>query len=1178
MRKRSPRLISIALVTGMLASGALWAQTVRPVLQRSGEANALPSGATNLKVTFDQSRLVKWANSSLITVPFKVTYDHEGTTKELGAGDHLASYNLKVLDKSVTGTYDYEIFGAPKDIQHLYLSSGSTAESRFAVQRLKYWEECPPDAVRVLLLFDLSSSVETGIPQMASGGQRLIDTLFADLAWSDRHDLAVAVAWFSGQASDLQRIASLSAADFMSDAGTVKNVIATNIVKRVRGSSSGLVDAADESLKALERVRDSSLSNCCPEQRKTVIVLVTISDFVHRTGAPSPAKIANLTTPPPNSLLFGVEAQGEAPNAFTPQLKAALSAANNGTPLSWGAGEATIAATMKRAAREKRDSGEYEYLLYACVAPRDLTPFNPIENRNVEVTVSYGGLQNTASFAYTTQGLKDGCFLWNFDVDQDGFYRNVELDGSPGFDQFTKTAFLDDKYSHKTKGANYSCLDPAGGSLAGEDEDHSGCLPNPGVPECRVQVNCTIEDCKFGQDCDQDGVKDEFIHLKVDRCWQIHQKVPSLPNDLPAQPPWRDEPDCQPLVINPEPPAGNTCTNHCPGDCRSPQYYCGNRIDENADGRDEKCPNPGAPPTCDDSGYPAAASTLEQALARTNTLIIPDVRRGMVGGTSWTTDVRIIAEGPAPGTEHQLEPCCWDLNSLKGTDGFFHAVQCPRGVDVDGNHTVDTYGFCYVEDPWVELFFMPAVNAHGNSATPPPATLSRRLCLPSNGALVLDDVLAAFRTAAGLAPNDVSGTLVVSSNYELLVQNKKTVTSSQCGTLQPCLRNVVTVDDTAQVDAAARTYIKGGAASNLGKRVSATPVTKAFGPNDLAYLFHLTAPDRAANADIGIVNLTPTGVSFYLRLYHADGTLMDTKEWNVAGTSVAWIQDVFTGKVGYDAYATLQVIKPRGIEKWFAWASSTDAGTGDQFWVEAVSASVKGSTGGKLYLPNSSRVTVIPDQRYVMTDVELINLDNALSGKVPATVKYWLVSKPSDVKTVSLLEGGKAYRLIDLIAEGLGRSSNVTTDTLVIEVPQQADGEIAASNHTYRLDIVLGTTSSSTIGSGVGAVTERELVGPGKKAKLPLFGGKDYRSSVVITNPTDAPVHVRVRFYGALGFAYRSVSQPVPPNTTLVLPDPENRRAGTAEVFVDPTSAGMALVYLRVEVPSTGDQFAIIGR
>lgn len=218
-----------------------------------------------------------------------------------------------------------------------------------------------------------------------------------------------------------------------------------------------------------------------------------------------------------------------------------------------------------------------------------------------------------------------------------------------------------------------------------------------------------------------------------------------------------------------------------------------------------------------------------------------------------------------------------------------------------------------------------------------------------------------------------------------------------------------------------------------------------------------------------------------------------------------------------------------------------------------------------------------PDQRYVMTDVELINLESRLLGGAPATVTYWLASAPANRRTVSLLEAGKAYRLIDIIADGLNLATGVTDDTLVIEVPQQAGGAIGASAHTYQLDIVSGTTMSSSFGAGMSAVSTGQLVGAGGRVRVPLFGG-NYRSDVVVTNPTAGDLTVTVRFFGNLGFPYSTTTRTLAPGNTVVVPDPQNRRAGTATVTVDASSTGQALVYLKVRHAATGDHFVLVGR
>ncbi len=1158
--------IGIAALVALLAvASAALAQSVRPVVQSVDEQTpSLPPGATNLTVTFDQDRLVKWPNSSLITIPFKVTYtDASGTTQELGASDLVATYHLDVLDTG--GTYTYSIFGAAKDADKLYLEDGF-AESRYMVQRLQYCKECPPDAVRVLLLFDLSSSVDASIPEMAANAPALVDALFANQTFVSKHNLQVGVAWFSGNVADLNRIANLTGSDFFADKDTVNKVIADNIKQRPRGTSTGLVDAVDVALNALTRVEDNTVTECCPEARRTVKVLITVTEFVHRTGDPSAAKLTRINNPGPNYLLFGIKVRGESPNAWTATLAAALSSASGSVPYQdWPAAIAGIPPRIAQEAREERNGCEYEYLLYTCVAPRDQSPFVPTATRTVKVGLTYGISTTTpGSFTYTTADLKDGCFLWDFDVDADGFYRNLTLGEQPGFDAYTRTNYLDARYKFKAAGQNHLCL--TDNKISPQDEDHSGCLPNVRAAECVVPVNCTTEKCKFGFECDQDGDEtDGKILLQVDRCHEIHQVVPYLQSSPPAFPTFPD--GTSSFVINREPEVPNGIPNVCPGPTpASSSYYCDNRIDENANGRDAECPPPPAFPGCSDTGLPAQ-STLEQALARTNTLIIPDVRRGVVGTSSWQTDLRLIANGPAPGTPSYLNPCQYKLNCLLGPDGFFHAVACPQGVDVDGNQTVDTCGFCYVEDPWVELFFVPALDAVGGSA--PPTVLSRRLCLPSNGALPLDDVLSVFTPA----PTNASGILVVSSNYDLLVQNKKTITSPDCTLHADCPHKVVKVETTATVDAAARTFVN---TSGMGKRVSAIPIDKALGPTDVTRLCHLTAPDRAFNADIGIVNFTPGDVAFYVRLYHADGALMDTMEWNVRAKSVAWIQNVLTGKAGYDVCAAIQVIRPQGNEKWMAWASSTETTTGDQFFVEP-GPTVAGTTGGTLYLPLAERNVLAPDTRYVITDVELMNLDDPLTVSTPASVTYWLASTPNTKRTVSLLEAGKAYRLIDLIADGLGFATGVTNDTLVIEVPAQASGRIGASAYRYELQVTTGTPLSSSFGAGISAVDR--LVAPGTTVKIPLFGAPRYSSSVVVTNPSNTSITVTVQFLGALGFSYSTTTFTLAPNATKVVANPDpTRRTGTAKVTNASTNTGDAVVYLKVTDNTSTDPFVLVGR
>ncbi|MEP0773151.1 MAG: hypothetical protein HRF46_02160 [Acidobacteriota bacterium] len=1161
----------VVLLAGLLVSGAAFAQAVRPVLQRSGEAAALPSDASNMKVTFDQARLKKWPNSSLLTVPFRVTYDTSSRTGvELGAGDHLAAYNLKVLDKSPNGTLDYEIYGAAKDADKLYLSGG-TAESRFLVQRLKYCWDDPPDAVRVMLLFDLSSSVESSIRTMRSEAPKLVDALFADATCVDKHDLKVAVAWFSGQVEDLDRI---KRATFFSksEVAALKNLIGQEIQVRPRGSSTGLVDAAHEALLALNQAVDTSQPPCALNPRENLKVLITATDFVHRTGEPSAAKLAALTSPaPPRFLTMGITVPGEAANFYTTQLMGALAAGTGGTPYSsWATAIQQAPGEICRQANDEPEKCEYEYLLHTCVAPRDLRPFTPVENRSIQLDLSYGGLNASGTFSYNTADLKDGCFLWAFDRDQDGFVRNIALDGTDGLDKYVYDTYLRNAYLEKIGARGRSCL--AEYKISVEDEDRSGCLPNPAVAECQVKINCTIENCKFGNECDQDGVLDDNLHLKVDRCPLIHPKIPYLPGEKPN---FADLPDCSSRwVINREPPPDERCENGCPGNCASDRYYCGNRIDENADGRDEKCPPPPAPAQCSDANFPPADSTLDQALARSNTFIIPDARRGLVGGSSWKTDLRVIADGPAPGTEEKLNPCCWDLNCARGTDGFFHAVSCPRSLDVNGDHEPDTCGFCYVEQPWVELFFLPAQDNQGSS-TVAQTPLSRKFCLPTNGALPIEDVLAQFRTAAGIAPDNVAGMLVVSSNYNLLLQNRKIITSDKCGRLEPCPRHIVEIDRVATVDAGARTYNAAG----FGKRVSAAPVGNSFGPTDVAHLYHVTGPDRAnRNADIGIVNLTPNAVAFYVRYFHADGALIETKEWNVGPRSVAWIQNTFTaGKAGYDIYASVQVVKPQGNEKWLAWASSIETTTGDQFFIEP-GPFVEGTAGGTLYLPNAAREVITADERYIITDVELVNLEDRLLGGAPATVSYWLASAPARKKTVSLLQAGKAYRLIDLIADGLNFATGVANDTLVIEVPQQSAGKIGASSYTYQLDIVKGTPNSSSFGAGVTAVPATRLVGANGRVRVPLFGGSQYDSALVITNPTADSVSITVRFLGAMGFPYSTRTYTLAAGQKQVIPDPEDRRAGTAVVTVAGNSTGRVLVHLKVTDVTKNDHFVLVGR
>jgi len=1155
--------------------------------------------SAQLTVSIDQSHiqnivLKNGKATSTLVVPFTVT----------GVVGQLSNADLKVFDGNGN------VYGAPKDCDKIYRDTtgdgtiDSEAEARYVVQRVDWTP--PYAAIRVYFVFDSSASITGGddsqLQYMKTRATLLAQKLLALESQYPGLDVRITAGSFAGSIREMEDFTlppGLNPPDslpekWVNDPVAASNMIDTMVdyIKR-RGAATNLTYAVERAKNQLENApRDPNPCEpnpCAPQQ--TLKILVTFSDLTHNATASFPDQqtwLTNLVSQPDwmfvNFWMWGEHVNSAISKGSLLGDDLQVSASNgkvinstNPSEVGQPYNDSIFMTHVNDAWSALYPDCPQQYLLYLCTAWRSGV-------HNLSLTVNYGGASATDSAPFQAPS-GDYCVLYEFDSDADCHIRNFgdpydynhdgvidEFESSNGFDAWTVAMNLLSGFLPPPNECSKWQISP-------KDSDISGCM-DASAWACNVPVNCTVEDCKFGKECDQDGDDTNLMtQLVVDTCRQIHPEFSSPESTVYATP--KDIIDAtgkyDMAVQDPE-PAENGIPNTCrPANPKSSRYYCENGIDEDGDGIDAECPEPPAPKGCElNEEFAPADHTLDEVLQTgVNVLVIPDVREGTIPGVSgsWKTDVNLLAKGPAPVDVFHLSVCNYHLDCLQGDDGFYHAVKCPTPYDVTGDHVDDACGFCFVPKPWVEMFFIPAKDA--NAGSPGGPVVSRKFCLDSNGAIHISDILAQF---PGLS--NVSGTLVVASNRELVEAHKTLNISSRRCSSHPseCPAVHVVNDSDTIVDAAARTYNEDG----YGKRVPAVPMEQVFGSNKIAHFYHLTGPDKGQyNIDFGIVNLTQDDdVTFEVRFNHPDGTPISINHWNVAAGSVAWKTNALPlSKSDYDVYATVQVVEPKGSERWYAWASVTETVTSDAFAVES-GPTITDQTG-KLYLPDASRDVITPDMQYHLTDAEVANVEprpDAGNPLNPAKITFWVAGNESTTKTVRMIMPESAYRLVDVLTD-LGMTDNVNNKTMVIQV-DSSEGEIAAYNHTYTLKITAGSANSSTYGEGVGALTDNDLFGMGRSVAIPCFGGTKYDTTVYVVNPTSEDVTVNVEFWGAKGWRFGSaptMGVTVAAGQTLAVNVPEDRKASTATVTVKDGN-GKIFAYAKVTDQATGDDTVLIAR
>jgi len=1169
--------------------------------------------SAQLAVSVDQAGIHHIVGTSTLVIPVSITLDGE----PLPAGSSLSDNDFTLTEMGEFGGGGDPVYGAPNDCDKIYHDTSTppeavwtgAAESRFHVMRVN--KRAP--ILRLLFLIDESGSMAGGdndpgqnlnryLEKVRASAKDIVNGILANGgSFMTDYDAMVNVATFQGTPAKINMTVTTNPAedpyrDSMYGTGVdgtygwgrvgVKDEIDNDLdqfMTPVQHSATALVKAVRNATDQLKNEAAVVGLGCdanegTPCDRPVLKVLITYTDGSENTSqpaAPVQPVIAGYVNNPDWAFIsveIGSDMSGTA-NAVYLGTDLHLSAMTN--PENTWTSQVVNTITSKLQTLFNEENKNNNYYLYYCSHIRA-----PQTTSQAGLQVTSGGQTASTTFTYQVNGLVDGCYLGQFDQDRDCF-----LDPRIDADALAK-AINEHWWGMQAcpEDPDHPNQEPCETwSSSDKDLDCSGCLDNN--RECRIPTNCTTEACKFPngigtylaatfgvskdaidgvdhdaaqglQQCDRDPDPD-WIELDMDHCRWIHQSfVPNTTGSLPE------------YFVNPEPP--------------STGYYCENDIDEDCDGVDTDCPMPPAPDVCSDvdsdgNGLPAE-STLNSALNRTNVYVIPDVRRGLVAGENWKTDITLIADGPAPGDVDCIDPCQYHLNCRMGADNFYHAVACPTASDITGDRIADTCGFCFTPEPWVELFFIPGLQfadtcvncgTPGQDAQP---VLSRKFCLDGNGALRLSDVLKEFGV------DNTQGSIVVSTDRPLIDNFVASYTGGELscpGDVASCYPTpALDIDDTT-VDAGARTYIDSG----FGKRVSAIPSNEFLGGSATARLIHLGgSPTCSSTVNLGITNINNAETAFDVRFFNAAGVLLNNEKWNIPAHSTAWKNSAVAE--GYDVYVTITVIGPdQPSARFVVWASNRDDCTGDPAFVDDSSLKLI-SNGQQLIVPDVMRVVQIVDEEYWQTDIEIANAaDSHGATAAPAEVTYWLASDPTTTRTVRQLEADATYRLRDILPE-LGLLDNVSNDSLVFQVGD-TDGNIAISGHTYNLKITPGSATSETFGEMMAPVAGNQLFGVGTMVSMPGFGGNNYSSEVYVTNPSSVPADVIVEFWGAKGYRFGTATLLVAPNSTsTALSAPGNRAVFTATVkfSAGSTSTAKVFAYEKITDPVTSDVMILLAR
>ncbi len=128
--------------------------------------------------------------------------------------------------------------------------------------------------------------------------------------------------------------------------------------------------------------------------------------------------------------------------------------------------------------------------------------------------------------------------------------------------------------------------------------------------------------------------------------------------------------------------------------------------------------------------------------------------------------------------------------------------------------------------------------------------------------------------------------------------------------------------------------------STYGQYIPAAGETAAFGRNEAALLVQLAfspVRSRGFRTNIGLASAAGVTTRVELRLYLGDGTLLDTREVQLA--PYAWHQetDVFAGLLTNEVRSAYAVVTPTSADALvFAYASVVDNRSGDPIYVPAV--------------------------------------------------------------------------------------------------------------------------------------------------------------------------------------------------------------------------------------------------